>query len=75
MRSLRTQQGERVRRIGVLMNLAAEDPVSIARAKAFAQGLKALGWIEMCENSERAFPDGDRLLPAPRIPSRRDRSL
>jgi putative ABC transport system substrate-binding protein len=42
----RTQQGDRLRRIGVLMNLAAEDPVSIARAKAFAQGLQALGWIE-----------------------------
>jgi ABC-type uncharacterized transport system substrate-binding protein len=42
----RAQQGDRVRRIGVLMNLAAEDPVSIARAKAFAQGLQALGWIE-----------------------------
>jgi putative tryptophan/tyrosine transport system substrate-binding protein len=26
------QQGKRVRRVGVLMNLAAEDPVSIARA-------------------------------------------
>jgi putative tryptophan/tyrosine transport system substrate-binding protein len=40
------QQGQRVRRIGVLMNLAAEDPVSIARAEAFAQGVQALGWIE-----------------------------
>jgi putative ABC transport system substrate-binding protein len=42
----RAQQGGRVRRIGVLMNLAAEDPVSIARAKAFAEGLQALGWID-----------------------------
>ena len=42
----RGQQGGRVRRIGVLMNLAAEDPVSIARAKAFAQGLQALGWVD-----------------------------
>src|SRR5262249_49725005 len=41
----RAQQGERVRRIGSLMNLAAEDPVSIAR-KAFGQGLQSLGWIE-----------------------------
>src|SRR5215475_10627733 len=40
----RGQQGERVRRIGVLMNLAADDPVSIARAKAFVEGLQALGW-------------------------------
>jgi putative ABC transport system substrate-binding protein len=42
----RAQQGARVRRIGVLMNLAAEDPVSIARAKALAQGLQGLGWID-----------------------------
>jgi putative ABC transport system substrate-binding protein len=42
----RSQQGGRVRRIGVLMNLAAEDPVSIARAKAFAEGLQARGWID-----------------------------
>jgi putative ABC transport system substrate-binding protein len=42
----RAQQGQRVRRIGALMNLAAEDPVSIARAKAFAQGLQGLGWID-----------------------------
>jgi putative ABC transport system substrate-binding protein len=27
------------------MNLTAEDPVSIARAQAFAEGLRALGWI------------------------------
>jgi ABC-type uncharacterized transport system substrate-binding protein len=42
----RAQQGQRPRRVGALMNLAVEDPVSIARAKAFAQGLQALGWIE-----------------------------
>src|SRR5215475_1403240 len=42
----RAQQGQPGRRIGALMNLAAEDPVSIARAKAFAQGLQALGWID-----------------------------
>jgi putative ABC transport system substrate-binding protein len=36
---VRAQQPERMRRIGVLMNLTAEDPVTIARAKAFAQGL------------------------------------
>ena len=42
----RAQQNERVRRIGALMNLAAEDPVSIARATAFDQALQGLGWIE-----------------------------
>ena len=35
-----------MRRIGVLMNLAADDPVSIARAKAFVEGLQALGWTD-----------------------------
>ena len=38
------QQGERVRRIGVLMNLAAEDPEGQGRYSAFAQGLEELGW-------------------------------
>jgi putative ABC transport system substrate-binding protein len=42
----RAQQGARMRRVGVLMNLAAEDPISVARAKAFDQGLQALGWID-----------------------------
>src|SRR5262249_9400883 len=40
----RAQQGERVRRIGVLMNLAADDPEAPARVAAFAQGLQELRW-------------------------------
>ena len=40
----RTQQGERVRRIGVLMTLAADDPEGQARVAAFRQGLQQLGW-------------------------------
>jgi ABC-type uncharacterized transport system substrate-binding protein len=40
------QQGERVRRIGVLMYLAADDPEGQARLAAFAQALKQLGWNE-----------------------------
>src|SRR5262245_5820187 len=40
----RAQQPERMRRIGVLMNLAAADPESTARVTAFAQGLQELGW-------------------------------
>jgi ABC-type uncharacterized transport system substrate-binding protein len=38
------QQGERVRRIGVLMTLAADDPEGQARLTAFVQGLQELGW-------------------------------
>jgi ABC-type uncharacterized transport system substrate-binding protein len=42
----RAQQGERMRRVGVLMYLAADDPDAPARVAAFARGLKELGWIE-----------------------------
>jgi putative ABC transport system substrate-binding protein len=38
------QQAERVRRIGVLMNFAADDPEAQARNAAFLQGLSELGW-------------------------------
>jgi putative ABC transport system substrate-binding protein len=41
----RAQQPERVRRIGVLMPFAADDPEAQARVAAFAQGLAQLGWI------------------------------
>ena len=40
----RAQQGEQVRRIGVLMNVAADDPEAPARVGAFSQGLAELGW-------------------------------
>jgi putative tryptophan/tyrosine transport system substrate-binding protein len=38
------QQGERVRRIGVLMARAATDPEATEDIGAFAQGLAELGW-------------------------------
>jgi putative ABC transport system substrate-binding protein len=40
----RAQQPERIRRIGVLMNLAVDDPDGRARLAAFLQGLSELGW-------------------------------
>ncbi len=40
----RAQQGQRVRRIGVLMNLASDDAEEQARIAAFHQGLQQLGW-------------------------------
>jgi putative ABC transport system substrate-binding protein len=40
----RAQQGERMRRIGVLMPLAADDPEAQTRLGAFLQGLQQLGW-------------------------------
>jgi putative tryptophan/tyrosine transport system substrate-binding protein len=40
----RAQQGERMRRIGVLMNRAADIPEGQDRLAAFHQGLQELGW-------------------------------
>jgi ABC-type uncharacterized transport system substrate-binding protein len=42
----RAQQGERMRRIGVLLNLAADDPMGQTRVAAFVQGLQAAGWSD-----------------------------
>ncbi|MBI1830426.1 MAG: ABC transporter substrate-binding protein [Planctomycetes bacterium] len=42
--ALRAQQPERMRRIGVLSNLAANDREAQARDAAFLQGLQELGW-------------------------------
>ena len=40
----RAQQTEQMRRIGVLMSLAADDPGGQARVAALQQGLQQLGW-------------------------------
>jgi putative ABC transport system substrate-binding protein len=40
----RAQQRERMRRIGVLMNLAADDAEGQARLAGFLQGLQEAGW-------------------------------
>jgi putative ABC transport system substrate-binding protein len=40
------QQGDRVRRIGVLMNEAAVEATTQAELAAFVQGLRQLGWID-----------------------------
>jgi putative ABC transport system substrate-binding protein len=42
----RAQQGERVRRIGVLMPLAEDNAVGQARVAAFVQGLQQSGWTD-----------------------------
>ena len=42
----RAQPAERVRRIGVLMNLLEGDSEAQARLAAFREGLQALGWTE-----------------------------
>src|SRR6476620_5033119 len=40
------QQAERMRRIGVLMGVASDEPESQARIAAFLQGLREMGWID-----------------------------
>src|SRR5262249_50796468 len=42
--AMRAQQGERVRRVSVLMPFTADDPEGQARLLAFAQGLQQMGW-------------------------------
>jgi putative ABC transport system substrate-binding protein len=42
----RGQQGDRVRRVSVLMSLTENDPEAQARIAALTQGLRGLGWTE-----------------------------
>src|SRR6516165_6495737 len=42
----RAQQGERVRRIGVLMPYGENDPAMKLRVSAFTQALADLGWTD-----------------------------
>jgi putative tryptophan/tyrosine transport system substrate-binding protein len=45
-RATRAQQGDRMRRIGVLMTFAADDPAGQTRLLAFAQTLAQSGWTD-----------------------------
>jgi putative ABC transport system substrate-binding protein len=42
----RAQQPERIRRLGILMAIAENDPEGQQRVAAFVQGLRELGWTE-----------------------------
>jgi putative ABC transport system substrate-binding protein len=42
----RAQQSEPMRRIGVLMSDAADDPEARVRVAAFTRSLQELGWID-----------------------------
>src|SRR5579871_3924067 len=44
--SARAQQADRIRRVGVLIGLAEDDPDAKPRLAAFRQGLEKLGWSE-----------------------------
>jgi putative tryptophan/tyrosine transport system substrate-binding protein len=59
----RAQQGQRMRRIGVLMFQAADDPEAHARNAAFLQGLQEAGWAvgrNMRIDSRWGAGDNDR---------------
>jgi putative ABC transport system substrate-binding protein len=58
------QQGERMRRIGVLMPSAADDEEYQARMTAFLQGLAQLGWFDgrnVRIDTRWAVADADRI--------------
>jgi putative ABC transport system substrate-binding protein len=60
----RAQQGERLRRIGVLMNGAADDPEGQARLIAFVQALQQFGWTDgrnVRIDTRWAAGDADRI--------------
>ena len=49
----RAQQSERMRRIGVLLPAAADDPEWQARVAAFLQGLQQSGWTDRPQRAHR----------------------
>ena len=60
---VRAQQSDGIRRIGVLMSLAADDREGQARLAAFVQGLQELGWIDgrnLRIDTRWAAGDGER---------------
>jgi putative ABC transport system substrate-binding protein len=62
----RAQQPGGMRRIGVLLPLAADDPEQKARRDAFQQGLERLGWTDgrnIRIDTRFAAGGGDRLAP------------
>jgi len=44
--AVRAQHGERMRCIGVLINVAADEQDSLGRLSAFRQALQQLGWSD-----------------------------
>jgi hypothetical protein len=51
----RAQQGERMRRIGVLINVTSITPASQIQIAAFQQGLQEAGW-SVGRNAEQCRP-------------------
>jgi hypothetical protein len=51
--AVRAQQHDKVRRIGVVVNVAADDPEAQASVAAFKQTLQQLGWSERTQSADR----------------------
>ena len=49
----RAQQSDRMRRIGVLVAVAADDPEGQARIAAFREALQQLGWTQAAMRKSR----------------------
>jgi putative ABC transport system substrate-binding protein len=62
----RAQQTQRMRRVGVLVFGASDDPATQLRVATFAQGLQETGWVigRNVEIDTRYGADDDRLLAA-----------
>jgi len=61
------QQAGQVRRIGVLMAIAENDPEGQARVAAFREGLRKLGWVDgrNIQIETRWAPDPRAALGSP----------
>ena len=66
----RAQQRERMRRIGVLLNSAADDPAAQSRLTAFLQGLQELGWTTAATCASTSV--GARTMPSVFVNPRRN---
>jgi putative ABC transport system substrate-binding protein len=66
----RGQQAERMRRIGALMTLAADDSQAQVRLAAFQQALQQLGWSD--GRNVRIRSAGTRTMPTGRADTRRN---
>ena len=53
-RAARAQKADRVRRVGVIENRAADDPEGEVRLAVFLQGLQELGWTESRKYADRS---------------------
>ena len=60
----RAQQPERMRRIGVLMTTAADDPEAQARLAAFVKGLQQLGWTDRPQRANSTIRCGTGIADA-----------